>query len=195
MMTDEQLQAVEAREKATTSRDWTHVESRGEHVLESADRTLILRRSENACEIDSVGLSPADFDFIAHARQNIPDLLAEVRLLREHLRDARVETVNASTKAADEERRRWYRAIDGDGTGAASEGLAPEVVIDGMHAEVKRLQSLVRTCDDVLDRLMRYDGDLPILLMRHVEEAHKALGGSRARSATGGLSKDGPKTP
>jgi hypothetical protein len=59
--------------------------------------------------------------------KDVPALVAEVRRLRGEVNDVRVEGMNRATREADEERRRWYRAMEGWGD---YEGLAPEVAIE-----------------------------------------------------------------
>lgn len=68
-MTDEELQAIEARERAATDGPWEYL---GGVVM-------------NAVQAVNEGyeglIEPADGNFIAHARQDIPALIAEVKRL------------------------------------------------------------------------------------------------------------------
>jgi len=88
-VTDDELREIEDRLTAASPGPWTsYVEGR-DH--ESGDD--FIRVSENDSEPDLylaraitggvVPASTADQDFIAHARQDIPALIAEVRRLRE----------------------------------------------------------------------------------------------------------------
>ncbi|WP_338640970.1 hypothetical protein [Burkholderia pyrrocinia] len=83
-MHDQQLNEIEARCKAATPGPWvSYVEGR-DH--ESGSNFIMTgpewARSE---DIELSGATIADQDFIAHARQDIPMLVAEVRRLKEML--------------------------------------------------------------------------------------------------------------
>ncbi|WP_322076694.1 hypothetical protein [Burkholderia cepacia] len=83
-MNDEKLNEIEARCKAATPGPWvSYVEGR-DH--ESGSNFIMTgpegRRSD---DIELSGATIADQDFIAHARQDIPLLVAEIRRLREML--------------------------------------------------------------------------------------------------------------
>ena len=74
-MTDSELEAIEARVDATTGGPWrSFIEGRdhegGSSFIQTAEQ-----------DIELSGGSVADQDFIAHARQDIPRLLAEIRRL------------------------------------------------------------------------------------------------------------------
>lgn len=87
-LTDDELDAMQARVEAASPGPWTsYVEGR-DHVAGDS----VIRVSENDDEddlyvlrADENGLRPAlaaDQDFIAHARQDVPRLIAEIRRLR-----------------------------------------------------------------------------------------------------------------
>lgn len=87
-LTDGELDAMQARVEAASPGPWTsYVEGRDHHAGDSVirvsesddeDDLYVLRADEN-------GLRPASAahqDFIAHARQDVPRLISEVRRLR-----------------------------------------------------------------------------------------------------------------
>ena len=80
-LTDEELGAIQARCAAATPGPWTpYIEGR-DHVSGSN----FMMTGEGAVrggDIALTGATEADYDFIAHARQDIPRLLEEVEGLR-----------------------------------------------------------------------------------------------------------------
>jgi hypothetical protein len=79
-MTDEELTEIEKRCAATTAGPWTSwVEGRdhlgGSHFIMTSDQ-----------DIELLGATVADQDFIAHAHQDVPRLLNEVQHLQGLLR-------------------------------------------------------------------------------------------------------------
>ncbi|NOT54786.1 MAG: hypothetical protein HOP18_09300 [Deltaproteobacteria bacterium] len=82
LMTDEDIDAIHARCAAATPGPWrSYVEGR-DHT--SGDSFIMTGEGDSRGEdIELSGATPADQDFIAHARQDIPRLLAEVRRLRD----------------------------------------------------------------------------------------------------------------
>ncbi|WP_082146161.1 MULTISPECIES: hypothetical protein [Burkholderia] len=83
-MNDEQLEEIEARCKAATLGPWvSYVEGR-DHESGS---NFIMTGPEwaRSDDIELSGAAVADQDFIAHARQDIPLLVSEIRRLREVL--------------------------------------------------------------------------------------------------------------
>jgi hypothetical protein len=79
-LTDEYLQSVEDRAKAATPGPWvSFVEGRDHTSGSSFVRTA-------GDDIELSGASAADQDFIAHSRQDIPQLVAEIRRLREGMK-------------------------------------------------------------------------------------------------------------
>ncbi len=80
-LTDEDIEAIRARCAAATSGPWrSYVEGR-DHT--SGDSFIMTGEGEARGEdIELSGATPADQDFIVHARQDIPRLLAEVQRLR-----------------------------------------------------------------------------------------------------------------
>jgi hypothetical protein len=75
-MTDEELDRMEARLRAAAPGPWiSFVEGRDHESGSSFIQTA-------ADDIYLSGATVADQDFIAHARQDLPELLIEVRRLR-----------------------------------------------------------------------------------------------------------------
>lgn len=75
-MTDEELDQLEARLRAATPGPWvSYVEGRDHDSGSSFIQTA-------AGDIELSGATVADQDFIAHARQDLPKLLMEVRRSR-----------------------------------------------------------------------------------------------------------------
>jgi hypothetical protein len=75
-ITDEELDQMEARLRDATSGPWTsYVEGR-EHMSGSSFIQT------PTVDIELSGATVADQDFIAHAREDLPKLLIEVRRLR-----------------------------------------------------------------------------------------------------------------
>lgn len=87
-MTEAQLAEIEAREKLATAGPWIANQWRG---IETADETWLL---------DGNMATKSDAEFIAHARDDVPHLVAEVRRLRAILKGA-VELGVIATEADD----------------------------------------------------------------------------------------------
>lgn len=83
-MNEEQLQAIEERANKATPGPWMEVAESGEWWLSGPEPTHFVM-STNASE----DILQADIDFIAHARADVPALIAEVRSLRAKLAAAR----------------------------------------------------------------------------------------------------------
>jgi hypothetical protein len=78
---DRTLEAIEARCLAATAGPWvSYIEGRDHTSGSSFIRTGTSDERRN--DIELYGASDEDQDFIAHARQDLPLLLAEVRRLR-----------------------------------------------------------------------------------------------------------------
>ncbi|HZJ22669.1 MAG TPA: hypothetical protein VFD54_05120 [Anaerolineales bacterium] len=91
-MTEEQLLEIEKRYKATTSGQWfASIEGRDHTSGES-----VILRGENKRETDLylIGGTIEDYDFIAHARQDIPTLITEIRRLSDLIDQLRKSTGN-----------------------------------------------------------------------------------------------------
>jgi hypothetical protein len=83
-MTAAELQAIRARSDAATPGPWrSYIEGR-DH---SSGSDFIMTGAPDARgnDIEVTGATKADQDFIAHARQDVPRLLAEVERLREQV--------------------------------------------------------------------------------------------------------------
>ncbi|ETX07975.1 hypothetical protein [Candidatus Entotheonella palauensis] len=78
---DEVLQRMQKRCAAATPGPWkSYIEGR-DHTSGSS---FIMTSEE---DIELTGATEADQDFIAHARQDVPDLLEEVRRLRQRIEE------------------------------------------------------------------------------------------------------------
>jgi hypothetical protein len=80
-LTEEEIAAIRARCTAATPGPWrSYIEGR-DHT--SGSNFIMTGEGEGRGEdIELSGATPADQDFIAHARQDIPRLLAEIQRLR-----------------------------------------------------------------------------------------------------------------
>jgi hypothetical protein len=86
-LTDDELQRIEARCTATTRGPWTsYVEGR-DHTSGSSF-IMTGAPNERGPDLEIGGGTAADQDFIAHARQDVPRLVAEVWRLRHALGSA-----------------------------------------------------------------------------------------------------------
>jgi hypothetical protein len=86
-ITDDELAAMKARIKATTPGPWTsYFEGRdhfsGDSVIQTSTQGIYITADDYA---GGGGHFAADQDFIAHARQDMPRLIAEVERLRARL--------------------------------------------------------------------------------------------------------------
>jgi hypothetical protein len=82
-ITDAELAAMEARAAAAVAGPWKSFVEGRDHTSGS---DFIKTSGE---DIELSGATEADQDFIAHARQDLPRLVNEVRALRARLRGAR----------------------------------------------------------------------------------------------------------
>ena len=83
-MTDLELKEIQLRCDAATRAPWvSYVEGR-DHT--SGSDFIMTGEGENRGEdIELTGATVADQDFIAHARQDVPKLIAEIQRLKEKL--------------------------------------------------------------------------------------------------------------
>jgi hypothetical protein len=80
-MTEEQLREIEARCNATTAGPWeSFIEGRDHLSGDDFIRTGGL--DDSSPDIYLLQATQADQDFIAHSRQDVPALIAEVRRLK-----------------------------------------------------------------------------------------------------------------
>ena len=76
MITEEELRKIEERINMAQARPWkAYIENR-DH--ESGSDFIMTGTGEN---IEMLGATTADYEFIANARQDIPRLINEIRLL------------------------------------------------------------------------------------------------------------------
>lgn len=89
-MTDEDLDAIEAREAAATPGPWVacYVPYDGcdDPVIETSSGTYIAQTVYDTLSFSAEHNVDSDTVFIAAARRDVPALVAEVRRLREELR-------------------------------------------------------------------------------------------------------------
>jgi hypothetical protein len=80
-MTDDQFAEIEARFRLASPGPWKSMIEGRDHTSGSS---FIMTGGEGARgeDIELSGATPQDQDFIAHARQDVPRLLEEVRWLR-----------------------------------------------------------------------------------------------------------------
>jgi hypothetical protein len=85
MITDEELKEIELRCSEAQNGPWkAYIENR-DH--ESGNSFIMTGEGVNRGEdIEALGATNADFDFIANARQDIPRLIKEIRLLKKIVR-------------------------------------------------------------------------------------------------------------
>lgn len=79
VMTDEQLAAIEQRVQAATPGPWRVEQKDGDRYLYDTSDTAMM------CDMQYYPWAPdeeGDWQFIAHAREDVPALLAEVRRLQ-----------------------------------------------------------------------------------------------------------------
>lgn len=86
-MTDEELRAIAARCERATPGPWTSMIEGRDHPSGSSFIMTGAPGSRGE-DIELSGASPDDQDFIAHARQDVPRLMEEVRRLRTLLGNA-----------------------------------------------------------------------------------------------------------
>ena len=82
-LTESYLREVELRAGAATPGPWTSMIEGRDHTSGSS----FIRTSSEDIELD--GATVADQDFIAHARQDVPMLVAEIRRLRAEVASSR----------------------------------------------------------------------------------------------------------
>lgn len=83
-LSDAELDAIEARTQAATPGPWTSFVEGRDH--ESGSNFIMTGNAENRGEdIELLGATVADQDFIAASRQDVPRLVAEIRRLRKQL--------------------------------------------------------------------------------------------------------------
>ncbi len=85
ILTDDDLDAIEGRSNAATKGPWqSYVEGR-DH-LGGSNVIVTGGLDDRSPDIEIANVSNADQDFIAHSRQDVPRLVAEVRRLRAALK-------------------------------------------------------------------------------------------------------------
>jgi hypothetical protein len=85
MITEQELKEIELRCSKAQSMPWkAYIEGRDHESGSSIIKTG--ESDQRGEDIDIVGATNADFDFIAHARQDVPRLIAEIRMLMQLLK-------------------------------------------------------------------------------------------------------------
>lgn len=79
-VTDQQLEEIEARSRRVPPAPWRWIE--GEDRLSGRNFIDLGPASAGGGEVEVLGATPADLDFLAHARQDLTRLLAEIRRVR-----------------------------------------------------------------------------------------------------------------
>jgi hypothetical protein len=84
MLTDKELDEIEARANQAQKGPWkAYIEGKDN---ESGSSFIMTGSGENrGDDIEIIGATMADYDFIAHARQDIPVLIAALRELKSKL--------------------------------------------------------------------------------------------------------------
>lgn len=101
--------------------DFSYIEADGTEFIEVAwkwpEAGVCEARAERTGHANGVCGTMPDAQFIAHAREDIPALLAEVKRLRMELDRARDAALEEAAKIADDENVECCGDIDGDGPG------------------------------------------------------------------------------
>jgi hypothetical protein len=88
LMSEDELRAIEARCNAATKGPWQSFIEGRDHVAGS-DFIRTGGLDDQCPDIELSGATHADQDFIAHARQDVPALIAEIRRLTAQLASQR----------------------------------------------------------------------------------------------------------
>ena len=89
-LSDDELRNIENRVCAATPGPWfSYIAGRDKEAPMSVIELGQCNELGTFKAIEVIGASPADQDFIASARQDLPRLLAEVRALRARLRSSK----------------------------------------------------------------------------------------------------------
>ena len=128
-MTDDELQAIEARACAATGGPWAHDD--GEIYVVSGRAVAIVTELKSLHAIARRGesCSFADGEFIAHARADVPALTAEVRRLQALVSGLLLDSVEAERKRLPPESAEalaqacvaWLIGFENDRSGGESE--------------------------------------------------------------------------
>lgn len=94
-MTTPQLEAIRRREREATREPWEFFQG---DLCAGEPENRILLISGTGPLGQTLGVRDEDFEFIAHARQDIKDLLAMVDSLREEIRVAKAEAYEDAAK-------------------------------------------------------------------------------------------------
>lgn len=98
-LSDEELNRIEERVEAASSGPWfSYVVGRDEGALSNCIELGSCNELGCFDSIELIGGTVADQDYIANARQDLPRLLLEVRILR-----ARLESLRAAPRRSDME--------------------------------------------------------------------------------------------
>jgi hypothetical protein len=84
MINEKELKAIENRCNKSTMGPWVAFIEGRDH--ESGSDFIMTGPEENRGEdIELIGAQKDDFDFIAHSKQDVPKLIAEIRRLRQNI--------------------------------------------------------------------------------------------------------------
>ena len=87
LVTDEELGAIKARLDAATAGPWRSMVEGRDHTSGSSF-IMTGEGTTRRNDIELTGATVADQDFIAHARQDVPRLVAEIERLRRVLKQS-----------------------------------------------------------------------------------------------------------
>jgi len=81
MITEEELMQIEQRANSAQAGPWkAYIEGRDHES--GSDFIMTGTDDQRGEDIELIGATNADYDFIAHARQDIPRLITEIRELK-----------------------------------------------------------------------------------------------------------------
>jgi hypothetical protein len=85
MISEEELREIEARCEKTQNGPWkAYIEGRDHES--GSDFIITGTGNERQEDIEMLGATIADFDFIANAKQDVPKLINEIRELKKQLK-------------------------------------------------------------------------------------------------------------
>jgi hypothetical protein len=82
-VTKDELDAIEARAAQATRGPWTNEDGKRQFI----EAWAVIATKDGSFDVVTSGLDWDDAEFIAHAREDVPALVAEVRRLRQQVLD------------------------------------------------------------------------------------------------------------